>query len=58
MLGSVTTAATRKGSQLALDIVKPKDDQPRQSFDETALKELAQSIVKNMAFYNQLLSSD
>jgi ParB family chromosome partitioning protein len=41
---SVTAGAQEKVHKLALDIVVPKDNQPRQRFEEEALKELAQSI--------------
>ncbi len=42
----VTTGVHEKVHRLALDVVKPKDDQPRQGFDEEALRGLAQSIVE------------
>jgi ParB family chromosome partitioning protein len=40
----VTASAHEKVHKLALDVVKPKDGQPRQDFNEEALQELAQSI--------------
>lgn len=43
-LGSVTLPKNEKIHHLAVDIVKPKSNQPRQNFDEQLLKQLAQSI--------------
>lgn len=41
---SILSEPTEKVQKLSLDQVKPNPDQPRQSFDEEALKELAVSI--------------
>lgn len=40
----VATSASDKVHKLALDVVVPKSDQPRQNFDELALNQLAHSI--------------
>jgi ParB family transcriptional regulator, chromosome partitioning protein len=40
----VVTPKTEKIHQLAIDVVRPKTDQPRQHFDEQLLAQLAQSI--------------
>lgn len=40
----VTAGVHEKVHKLAVDIVVPKDNQPRKNFDETTLNELAQSI--------------
>jgi ParB family chromosome partitioning protein len=40
----VTTAKSDKIHHLAIDVVRPKTDQPRQNFDEQLLDQLAQSI--------------
>jgi ParB family chromosome partitioning protein len=45
-VSGVTAGVHEKVHKLALDVVKPKDDQPRQGFDEEALQGLAQSIVQ------------
>jgi ParB family chromosome partitioning protein len=42
----VSTANEHKIHQLALDVVKPKSDQPRKYFSEIELEKLAQSIKK------------
>ena len=40
----IATSAHEKVHRLAIDIVVPKQDQPRRTFDQTALNELADSI--------------
>jgi ParB family transcriptional regulator, chromosome partitioning protein len=39
--------ANEKIHKLAIDVIKPKDNQPRKRFDETSLNELAQSIKEH-----------
>lgn len=43
-IGTVTASAGEKVHRLALDVVVPRQDQPRQRFDEAALNQLAHSI--------------
>lgn len=43
-VATVTSAPNERIHKLAIDVVVPKSDQPRQYFDEETLKELAQSI--------------
>lgn len=43
-VGTVTAGAGEKVHRLALDVVVPKQDQPRQYFDDSALDQLATSI--------------
>ena len=43
-VATVTAAAGDKVHKLAVDVVVPKQDQPRQYFDESTLDQLAQSI--------------
>lgn len=43
-VGTVSAGAGEKVHKLALDIVVPRQDQPRQQFDEAALDQLAYSI--------------
>jgi ParB family chromosome partitioning protein len=43
----VSAAPEERIHKLAIDIVKPKSDQPRQHFDETALRQLANSISEH-----------
>lgn len=45
-VAGVSAGAHERVHQLAVDIVKPKDNQPRQKFDDKSLQELAQSIVE------------
>lgn len=41
---SILVAEDERVQKLAIDTITPRTDQPRQSFDETALRELADSI--------------
>lgn len=43
----VSAAPEERIHKLAIDIVKPKSDQPRQHFDEVALQQLANSISEH-----------
>lgn len=43
-ISDITASPNERIHKLAIDIVVPKDDQPRQYFDEEAMRELAQSI--------------
>lgn len=43
-IGTVTAGAGEKVHRLALDVVVPRQDQPRQQFDDAALNQLAHSI--------------
>jgi len=44
---NVTASSNEKVHKLAIDIVVPKQDQPRKNFDDKALNELAQSIQEH-----------
>ena len=43
-ISTVSSGAHERVHKLALDVVAPRDDQPRSYFDEEALEQLAQSI--------------